>query len=191
MINRLKAAISFLDRREICSRPLGTRPWKIRAKDLVSSFFGTRCTLQDIGTTSHEKFWPLLFRNARSMYASAVAPRDMNGTLYLPLVPLHLPDRAAASERLVSLRIVALVYSNGLLRMVGSIASHCPGTPVSAQTFKSDAIVISCPRNFHIPISVVPDVKFDSGIENPDVPGAKFSPGVARPVTDNIWLSSV
>ena len=38
---------------------------------------------------------------------------------------------------------------------------------------------MSCPRNFHIPISVVPDVKLASGTENPEVPGAKFSPGVA------------
>jgi len=169
---RANAAFSRLDCLEIFSSPRGTRPANIRAKAFSRSFLGMRCTLHDIGTTSHWKFCPLLLRNTSSIYASAFAPRLRNGTLYLPFAPLHLPARAAARDRFVSFNIVARVYSNGLLNKVGSRASHCPGTPLSVQTLMSGPIMISCPRKSHTPINVVPDVNSDSGIENPEVPGA-------------------
>ena len=169
---RANAAFSRFDCLEMCSSPRGTRPANICANACANSFLGTRCTLHDIGTTSHSKFCPLLLRKTCCMYASAFAPLVRNGTLYLPFVPLHLPARAAASERLVSFNIVERVYSNGLLNTVGSIASHCPGTPLSVQILISGITVISCPRNFQTPINVVPEVKWDSGIENPEVPGA-------------------
>jgi hypothetical protein len=35
---------------------------------------------------------------------------------------------------------------------------------------------------------MVPDLKWDAGVENPEVPGAKTSGGTAPPVTDRIWL---
>lgn len=47
---------------------------------------------------------------------------------------------------------------------------------------------ISWPRNFQRPSSMVPDLKWDAGVENPEVPGAKTSGGTAPPVTDRIWL---
>jgi hypothetical protein len=82
----------------MCSSPRGTLPSNILLNALKSAFFGTCFVAHDCGVISQTKFCPELSEKLISIDFSAAAPRDRNGMVNFPPVPLHLPERAAAID---------------------------------------------------------------------------------------------